>query len=249
MKVILIFLSFLVSCTTANQTDIHQFNALVKVDYSACISEIADSIKIKSFSDTIIIKSYDLNQGRTLYSLENQYAPGFWKYHLIVSDGVTCSLDSIVIESTWTRENEARFKAENKLIDEPIFSLVDNQVIPNADFSLLERVHNGTIYNAVLKRYFKITHDLRIIPIFVLETKTVHPFNHCILERYIGQVKVHVVKRCQEDRNFIKIGSYAIKWSEGEPSVSDKVIIDSLYENLLITGSNTDQNRFIRSGY
>lgn len=123
-----------------------------------------------------------------------------------------------------------------------------------------ERVHNGTVYNAVLYHFYRINTDLNTTHIFAYETDLFDfrsedendRINRQIIALGNGCIRVDVfVEKPGQKTARKKVGEYTMIRSGKSTGykIIKKVCLDEKYAWLLVTGGEVDDDSFLRDGY
>jgi hypothetical protein len=123
-----------------------------------------------------------------------------------------------------------------------------------------ERVHNGTIYNAIVYHYYHMSSDLALSPILAVETRYLDLFTenqHGIITRTVkslgkGQVRIEVSLDCDGPPPQNRILGFVILRSSkpGRPfAIVERTVLDPTYGCALITASGEDETKFVTQGY
>lgn len=143
-------------------------------------------------------------------------------------------------------------------LKKPIVSFDNN--IGNGKYKLIikERVHNGTMYNAVMCRYYAIADNLSLIPILNIETELLDLYT----EKEHGVIHRNVKRKSQKEllltvvlnirgKDPLAVGEAVLR-QDDELSpfriVSRKVFINK-YDKLLLTGSEEEETAILQRGY
>jgi hypothetical protein len=88
------------------------------------------------------------------------------------------------IEARWPQG----FGAEDRLVKLPLVS--SGRLLDSGKRQVVfeERVHNGTVYNAVVYHYFDIGADLKLTQVLAVEARTLDPFLRKVYLRQLSQV-------------------------------------------------------------
>lgn len=78
------------------------------------------------------------------------------------------------------------------------------------EIAIKERVHNGTLYNAVICSFFDLNENMIFKKKFVIEIVQKDIFSDCLLLRKRNKKTVIVEKRCNQDAQPSMIGSFEL---------------------------------------
>jgi len=142
----------------------------------------------------------------------------------------------------------------------PLLSFEDIYGDGELELIVEERVHNGTMYNAVVYHYYYASPDLALCPILAVETRLFDVFTwkmRGVITRAVrklakGEIRLEVTLDYQDPTPVhAELGSVILHSSQpGNPfEIVERAVIDSKYARLLITGSETDEAKFIVEGY
>ena len=143
-------------------------------------------------------------------------------------------------------------------LEKPFVSFDDLDQDGQPELVVEERVHNGTMYNAVVYHYFKINPDLSLLRLLALETRLIDLFSEdkggTIVRKItkLGPNRIKVVAMLQipnqEPQNLGEV--ILSRQNSGAPyQVLSRHPINYDYEELLITASEEDEDKFLRNGY
>jgi hypothetical protein len=177
-------------------------------------------------------------------------------YHLILFDPMAelVTQDPPAIYGRWMEGGDWGAKLENPLVS---FDDLDQDGRP--ELVIEERVHNGTMYNAVVYHYFKIDPDLSLFRIMALETRLIDLFTE-------DQEGAIVRKITKLEPNRLKIGTFlqipnqqleplgevivGRRTSNGPFQVVSRHPFNLKYREFLICAfGEEDEDRFLRIGY
>jgi hypothetical protein len=140
----------------------------------------------------------------------------------------------------------------------PLISFDDLDQDGRPEIIVQERVHNGTMYNAAVYHYFKVGPDMSLHRILALETRLIDLYTEdsggLIIRRVTklapNQVKLDTFLEA-EHREPQLLGEVVLIRDGGYSAfqVSSRHIINPRYKDLLITGSEKDENEFLKTGY
>jgi hypothetical protein len=141
---------------------------------------------------------------------------------------------------------------------EPLISFDDLDQDGSPEIIIQERVHNGTMYNAAVYHYFKVGPDMSLHQILAMETRLIDLYTEdlggLIIRRVTklapNQVKLETFLEV-EHRKPQKLGETILIRDGGYSpfQISSHHIINPQYKGLLITGSEKDENDFLKTGY
>ena len=145
-------------------------------------------------------------------------------------------------------------------LQKPLLSFQDIDGDGQEEYVVQERVHNGTMYNAVVYHYYYISSDLALHPILAVETRLDDLFAEdrgCIINRTLQvlgkkQIRPDVSLDCQVSPPQHRRLGYVVLHSTkpGSPfSIVERTIIEPRYAPMLITASEEDEAKFIIEGY
>jgi hypothetical protein len=153
--------------------------------------------------------------------------------------------------------------SEDPLLKKPYVATADLRGDGHQQIVVEERAHNGTLYNAVVYRYFDIAPDLALTNVMALEARTVDPFSNdeAMVLRTMTTLDN---RRLRIDQSYAtgkkKIaGGYAILESSG-PGVPYRVVERHgvkkeasshfrLSDGTLITMSEEEDDGFLKEGH
>ena len=164
------------------------------------------------------------------------------EYIVILHNNVLNKVSDKVIDinGTFSDNNENGFVV--KLINKPLLEIVDIDGDGNKEVLIRERKHNGTSYNAVVAKYYKIINELEFKKMILIEERNKNPMNNCIIERRLtSDFSINSFLNCK-DSVLSKIGFYKIDLKTG--LLYDKYIYNDEFENQLITGSGENELKF-----
>jgi len=142
----------------------------------------------------------------------------------------------------------------------PLLSFEDIDGDGQQEYIVQERVHNGTMYNAIVYHYYHVSSDLGLRPILAVETRLLDLFTEDqdgVVTRTVqtmgkGQVRLEVSLDCQKPPpQHRKLGSVVLRSSKaGEPfAIVERTVFDPAYASVLITASEEDEAKFVIEGY
>lgn len=197
----------------------------------------------------------EVPQKRDLFIFQENGLFGAIFYHLILFDPHTNAVTQSPprIYGKWM---QGGFLG-GKLL-KPLISFEDLDQDGRPEIIIQERVHNGTMYNAVVYHYLKVGPDISLHRILALETRLIDMYTEdlggLIIRRVTklapNQVKLETFLEV-EHRKPQKLGEVILIRDDGYSpfQVSSRHIINPRYKDLLITGSEKDENDFLKTGY
>jgi hypothetical protein len=107
--------------------------------------------------------------GRELYVSDVDAADGLGFFYLVLYDPPTGAATQHPpgVSDRWTRN----FGAKDPLLKTPYISFADLRGNHHHQVVFQERVHNGTMYNAVIYHYFDVGPNLALTPVLARETR------------------------------------------------------------------------------
>ena len=124
-----------------------------------------------------------------------------------------------------------------------------------------ERVHNGTMYNAVIYHYFNIGGDLSLKRLLALETRLIDLFSknesgfiiRTIEKLSPNQIKLRVHLEGKADPTLrTPVGEVLLESPHAAApfTIKSETVLIEKYAGLLVTGSEgEEEDQFIRNGY
>lgn len=123
-----------------------------------------------------------------------------------------------------------------------------------------ERVHNGTMYNAIVYHYYYVLPDLSLSPILAVETRLFDlttEDQHGVITRALqkigkGEIRLEVSLDCSIPTPLHReLGAVILRNPKpGEPfTIVQKTALVPDYSGLLITASGEDESKFTIKGY
>lgn len=153
------------------------------------------------------------------------------------------------VNGRWMENDEVGFHPSRRFLTPPLLYFEDINKDNHSEIVIKIRVHNGTVYNALVHNFYQINNNMDISLIFAFESKQVDLMNHgCLIEREISSNQINVKLNCPDKRPSL-IGKAIINFKEGKFSVQKKEVFHKWYDELLITGSTTPENEFLNKGY
>jgi len=152
----------------------------------------------------------------------------------------------------------------DSLMQKPLVSFDDLDQDGAPEIVVEERVHNGTIYNAVVYHYYHVSADLSLLPVLALETNAIDLLKekeNGLVVRQItkldpGHLRLDTFSEVREPTKLReKLGEVCLKSDgPGEPfQVQEHRFFDQRYSGGLVTLSgdttDADENTFLRDGY
>ncbi|MFI4920296.1 MAG: hypothetical protein ACHQAZ_01490 [Gammaproteobacteria bacterium] len=237
-----------------------KINGIVSKDWESTLKEdCGDSPcelkKSSMFGPTFRIKS---SVNADLYVFQEKGAEGGWSnYYFIFYDDKTKRITEhpAGIYGKWL--DGFYGDSDVSLLKRPFVSFTE--LNGKATFVAEDYGHNGTLYNAVLYRYFAIGDDLSLKPILAFEEKALWPgdilgLNGTVTRtlQFTGQhtakISTYFVAD-SGDKTPRLVGTVAIANSDGAPfHIVGKTVVDKRFEKVLLTLSETDENEFIVGG-
>ena len=195
--------------------------------------------------------------GRELYVFLQTGPLGVYFYYFILFDPKTnkvtkmppCIYAKWMLGPAWGAE-----------LKKPLASFEDIDGDETEECVIQERVHNGTVYNAIVYHYYHISPDLSLRPVLAVETRlrdiTTEDqdgiINRTLQKTGIGEVLLDVSLDCSTPNPLHReLGSVLLRSPEpGSPfKIVKKIVLDPDYGGLLITASGEDEFKFTIKGY
>ncbi|TKG88129.1 hypothetical protein EYV94_27580 [Puteibacter caeruleilacunae] len=170
-------------------------------------------------------------------------------YRLIAFDNKTklYSKTTPIINGKWMENNEAGFNPKYKLLRKPLISFSDIDGDDRNEILMKERVHNGSIYNAVICHYYSIDNFMNLKELICIESRYVCPFENCIVNRSFKNDTI--ISEIRDGKEKLRIiGKVKITFSDSV-EMGRKFSYDEKYEDLLVTGSGISEELFLKEGY
>jgi len=199
-------------------------------------------------------------KNRALYAFKRRYMLGIGFYDFILFDPSTGRVTPKPpsIYAKWMKAHD------DDLIVKPLVSFDDVDLDGKQEVVVEERVHNGTVYNAIVYHYFRVGQDASLNPILAVETNAIDLLKAqegWLLVREVrklgpGQLKLETYSQLGDAASQrAKLGEVILTTAKaGQPfKVAERHAIDPRYEGALITvssdESNPDENEFLLNGY
>lgn len=153
------------------------------------------------------------------------------------------------INGRWMENDEIGFHPNRRFLAPPLLYFEDINRNNFPEIAIKIRVHNGTVYNALIHNFYQINDDMNISLIFAFESKQVDLMNQgCLIEREISNNQIDVKLNCPNKPPTL-IGKTTINLEKGKFRIQKKEVFHEWYDELLITGSATPENEFLNKGY
>jgi hypothetical protein len=222
---------------------------------SLIIDRANDSLQDVFKLDKVYRMSYDFQLYLYICKMKGTYS-GVIRYYFLLNNDVNDKVTQIPpsINGKWMSKNEGGFKEQYKLLKAPLISFEDIDNDFNKEIIVKERLHNGSIYNAVIQNYFKVDLvNLSLTRIFCLEIQAFHPFDNQIsVYRQFKNNTIYTKLISNKNdglRDTSEIGTIKVNFIDGHINMGEENLSNSIYGRLLITNSNIEGNRFLRNGY
>ncbi len=176
-------------------------------------------------------------------------------YHLILFDPHTNAVtqNPPKINGKWRQGG-----SWGAMLLKPLISFDDLDQDGSPEVIVQEKVHNGNMYNAAVYNYFKVGSDMSLHRILALETRLIDLYTEDLGGLIIRKVTKLAPNQVRleaflevEHRKPEKLGeALLIRGGGYSPfQVNSRHIINPQYADLLITGSEKDENYFLKTGY
>ncbi|MEZ4884905.1 MAG: hypothetical protein R3E32_09285 [Chitinophagales bacterium] len=198
-----------------------------------------DGIFMVKYSDEINIYVVKLKSFAILY------------YTVFAENIKTGKLSSnpFYINGKWMENNEAGFRFESRLLEEPLLYFKDINEDSKKEIVIKERVHNGTVYNGVIENYYSVDNDMNMNLSAAIETKYIDlHYDDCLIIRDLEKGVIKVRLKCK-DSEIIDIGEVYLSYEESKVQIDSSKLFIEEYEELLITGSGIEDSVFLNEGY
>ncbi len=189
-----------------------------------------------------------------IFKQKDLFGMGFYYFMLFDPRTNTVTVNPLRIYTKWMDSDE---EWGGKLV-KPLVRFLDLDRDGKPELVVQERVHNGTVYNAVVFHYFRIMPDLSLKQIIALETNLIdlHTMSSCgIIERQIRSIS----RDSLVIESFLNLNGKSKKklgealLCRNSPDsfyrVQKRIALNSKYASLLITAWSEDENKFLREGY
>jgi hypothetical protein len=160
-----------------------------------------------------------------------------------------------MVYAKWTKI----FGEADGLLQPPLISFQDLGRDGHPELVVQERVHNGTVYNAVVYHYFHIAADLSLRHILALEARVVDidsPREEGLIIRAVtvhspGEVLVETWIQGSSSSRLEKVGEAALRRTTAVAPfrVVERRAVNARYQAMLITVSGRDDDDFLAKGY
>jgi len=203
-------------------------NVLNELDYSLIASDfVTYKITVNSNIDLYVLLIYEFP-----YNLGKVFA-----YNKVLNEISVAPLD---LNIKWGFNNEVGFT--NKLLDYPLIeTAIKNETI---EIIIKERVHNGNIYNAVIKKHYTLNSDLSFTLDFCFE-KICLLWNGQKIKRVL--VNDTIFAYLDLDLSLQYIGN--VQFDRKTKKVIKRECIVSEYCEVLFTSSPDEDEYFLKNGY
>ncbi len=195
--------------------------------------------------------------GLDLYVFEEIGPMGWSNYYFIFYDAKSGKLTKkpAYIYGKWL---DMFFEDKNSsLLKRPFVSFTE--IDGNESIIIEDYGHNGTVYNAVIYRYFRINDDLSLTPILAFEERALWPleidgsYRNTIVRKlqFTGKKSAEISTYLNLTKNEepLYLGKITIEMTDkGQFKIVKKNYIDKKYEFALVTLSETDEQQFIIGG-
>jgi hypothetical protein len=141
----------------------------------------------------------------------------------------------------------------------PLLSFEDVDGDGQQEYLVQERVHNGTMYNAIVYHYYHVSSDLDLRPILAVETRLLDLFTEeqgGVITRTVqtlgkGKIRLDVSLDCKKQPLHRELGSVVLRSPKpGSPfAIVERTVLDSAYASALVTASEEDEAKFVVEGY
>jgi hypothetical protein len=187
----------------------------------------------------------------SLYVFDRQALYGYSVYFFILFDSATARLTSrpASIYGKWAQDS-------GDILQRPFVTFEDLDHDAQLELVVRERSHNGTVYNAAVRHYYRIGSDLALFPMLALEEKSYQDVapRDTWLTRTVRYVSLDTLLLAA----FVtvpgagprKVGEvFLAKNKTFGYHIAERRVVDKKYECCLVTDSGEPDNSFLLDGY